>query len=133
MNSYPLPSSTIILSSNNKHNHYMKGLESTQVSNELSKNKSLMKPKIPVYLQMSHQHQITCFIPLVMQRHVVDVAEHGTCTQTICVVTHIDILAEPIHLFHTGVISLGDLSLKQDIDNCNSYTKNSFITDITFI
>lgn len=60
---------------------------------------------------MSHEHEVTSLVPLVMEGHVVNVAQHCPGTQTVRVVPHIDVLTEAVHFSQAGVIRGGQLTL----------------------
>ena len=52
---------------------------------------------LDVVLQVTHQHQISSLVPAVMQGMVVDVAEDGAGSDSVCPVPGIDELAETLH------------------------------------
>lgn len=60
---------------------------------------------------MSHKHEVTSLIPLVMEGHVVDVAKHCPGTQTVRVVPHVNVLTEAVHFSQACVISSRQFTL----------------------
>jgi len=48
---------------------------------------------------MRHQHEVTSFVPVVVQRVVIDVAEYCPRPNTICRVFCVDVLAQTVHLY----------------------------------
>lgn len=48
---------------------------------------------------MRHEHEVSSFVPLVVESEVIDVAEHGAWLNALILVVHVNIPAQAIHDF----------------------------------